>query len=78
MKSKIFYKERKKLKKGELQSIYGTKKVDGKRVFVCGEGLCEYYSSVARDVKTHKANIHDIDATYYYCDQKGCESCEYC
>ena len=56
-------------KNGEVVSRYDVKEVDGERVFVCGEGECEYYSKVARYMKQHKANIHDIDVTYYFCDQ---------
>ena len=35
------------------------------RTFICGEGGCEYEGKVSRDLKRHKAAIHDIDLTYY-------------
>ena len=66
-------KSRKRVKWGEVVTRYDVNEVDGERVFVCGEGECEYYSNGASVMKQHKANIHDIDVTYYYCDQKGCE-----
>ena len=28
---------------------------------------------MASNVKQHKANIHDIDVTYYLCGEDGCD-----
>ena len=34
---------------------------------------CEYKANARRHLKGHKANIHDIDVTYYLCNADGCE-----
>ena len=49
------------------------KEVNGERVFVCVEGLCEFYLNNGSVTKGHKANLRDIDATYYFSGQKGCD-----
>ena len=42
------------------------------RMFACGEKGCEFESKWKKAVKTHKANVHDIDVTYYLCNVDGC------
>ena len=66
-------KSKKKLRKRKVESRVDKAEVDGARLFYCGEGLCEYYSNRADSLKRHKANIHEIDVTYYLCGEDGCE-----
>ena len=53
--------EEKKYKKGGKGGEGG----ESPRRFICGEDGCEYESKLKKALKTHKANIHDIDVTYY-------------
>ena len=59
----------KKMKKVSLKD-----KTDGKNVkmFMCGEEGCEYKAKQVSTLKEHKANVHDIDVTYFLCDVDGC------
>ena len=45
----------------------------GPKMFKCGEEGCEYETKNSSHLKRHKANIHDIDVTYYLCNVDGCE-----
>ena len=66
-------KKKKKVRNNDLSSEFDVREVDGTRMFICGEGRCEYYSPRASTVKRHKANIHDIDVTYHFCGEDGCD-----
>jgi hypothetical protein len=62
-------KERKKKSKSGIDFV----EIQGRGMFRCGEGDCQFASKQAHHVKNHKAFIHDIGVTYYYCDEIGCE-----
>ena len=38
----------------------------------CGIGDCPYRTGSSGELKRHRANRHDIDVTWYPCDQPGC------
>ena len=49
------------------------------KVFYCDQTDCTYQAKTYSHVKRHKANVHDIDVTYYYCsyiDNSG-SKCEF-
>ena len=66
-------KQRKRAKRGEVESRCEVNEVDGERVFVCGEVECEFYSNKVIVMKQHEANIQVIGVKYYFCNQKGCD-----
>ena len=47
---------------------------EGRRMFSCREPGCEYFSKDSGNLKRHRTNFHDIDATYYLC---GVDKCDY-
>ena len=40
---------------------------------MCGVGDCDYRAKDLESCKKHQANIHDIDVTFYLCNQEDCE-----
>jgi len=45
---------------------------EGTKMFICGEEGCDYKSKWKHALKAHKANIHDLDVTYYLCGVTDC------
>ena len=42
----------------------------GQIIKACGIGDCKYRTGSSGELKRHRANRHDIDVTWYPCDQK--------
>ena len=39
----------------------------------CNQPGCDYQTKRRRDLKRHKADVHDIGVNWHHCDQPGCD-----